>query len=92
MHAITKYDTASGFRFSTYAVQWIRERIQREYMNHGNTIRIPVHMHDNLAQMGKATRTLAAVQDGHPSDKQLVALARKYFLKYDRMAGTAKLD
>jgi RNA polymerase primary sigma factor len=44
MRAAEKYDPARGNRFSTMAVPWIRQALQRAVMNHGRVVRLPVHL------------------------------------------------
>ncbi|MFI6358300.1 sigma-70 family RNA polymerase sigma factor [Streptomyces sp. NPDC050743] len=58
LHAIEMFDHRKGFKFSTYAVQWIRQAIRRALADHSRTIRLPVHAHETLAVLHKAAREL----------------------------------
>jgi len=51
MRAVKRFDYKRGFKFSTYATWWIRQAVSRALSDQSRTIRLPVHMGDQLSKM-----------------------------------------
>lgn len=73
--AVELFDWRQGFKFSTYATNWIYQAIQRELDNHGRLIRIPVHRLNEYRKVRRCTEELEGTLGREPTIHEIAEKA-----------------
>ena len=71
MKAVDKFEYQRGYKFSTYATWWIRQRMTRAIANQASTIRVPVHMRESIQKLNKVSRRLGQRYGRPPTVQEL---------------------
>jgi RNA polymerase primary sigma factor len=73
MKAVDKFDYRRGYKFATYATWWIRQAMTRAIADQARIIRLPVHMHEAVSNLTRASRSLVQELGREPTAEELAA-------------------